>query len=98
LLGFYILSDWWFLVGLCKGLCYVFNLLTLFAQTHGDEEMALKSIHTIFPLTREIIKSNGRDCIEFTKIAIVVLNSLPKAKTTSNMNTAIKSLLSLLKI
>ncbi len=46
------------------------------AQTHGDEETALKSIHTVFPLTREVIKSNGRHCIEFTKIAIVVLNQV----------------------
>jgi len=42
--------------------------------THGDEEAALKSIYSIFPLTREVIKSNGRYCMEFTKIAIVILN------------------------
>ncbi len=41
---------------------------------HGDEETALKSIHAIFPITREVIKNNGRHCQEFTKIAIVVLN------------------------
>ncbi len=46
------------------------------AQTHGDEETALKSIHMIFPLTREVIKSNGRHCIEFTKIASVMLNQV----------------------
>ncbi len=43
-------------------------------DNHGDEETALKSIYSIFPLTREVIKSNGRHCIEFTKIAIVILN------------------------
>lgn len=43
---------------------------------HGDEETALKSIYSIFPITREVIKSNGRHCVEFTKIAIVVLNQL----------------------
>ena len=43
-------------------------------DTHGDEETALKSIYTIFPLTREIIKKSGGHCIEFTKIAIIVLN------------------------
>lgn len=43
---------------------------------HGDEETALKSIHNIFDLTRNIIKSNGRGCMEFTKIAIVVLNQV----------------------
>ncbi|MBM3883266.1 MAG: hypothetical protein FJ387_26735 [Verrucomicrobia bacterium] len=41
---------------------------------HGDEKAALDSIHELFPLTREIIKRHGRDCVEFTKIAIVVLN------------------------
>ena len=45
-------------------------------DTHGDEETALKSIHQIFPLTRDVIKSNGRQCIEFTKIAIVILNQV----------------------
>lgn len=44
--------------------------------SHGDEETALKSIYAIFPLTREVIKRNGRHCIEFTKIAIVVLNQV----------------------
>lgn len=43
---------------------------------HGEEETALKSIFSIFSLTREVIKSNGRHCIEFTKIAIVVLNQV----------------------
>jgi len=43
-------------------------------DTHGVEETALNSIYSIFPITREVIKANGRNCIEFTKIAIVVLN------------------------
>jgi len=42
----------------------------------GDEKAALESIYTIFPLTREVIKKNGRYCIGFTKIAIVVLNQV----------------------
>ena len=46
------------------------------AQSHGDEDTALKSVYTIFPITREVIKNNGRHCIEFTKIAIVVLNQV----------------------
>jgi hypothetical protein len=46
------------------------------ADHEGDEETALKSVHAIFGLTREIIKQNGRGCIEFTKIAIVVLNQV----------------------
>lgn len=46
------------------------------ADGDGDELSALSSIHKIFDLTREIIKKNKRDCMEFTKIAIIVLNQL----------------------
>jgi hypothetical protein len=42
----------------------------------GDEETALQSVYSLFGLTRSIIKSHGRDCREFTKIAIVVLNQI----------------------
>lgn len=43
---------------------------------HGDEQTALTSIYSLFSTTRDIIKGNGKDCIEFTKIAIVVLNQV----------------------
>lgn len=43
---------------------------------YGDEKTALASIHSLFSTTRIIIKDNGKDCIEFTKIAIVVLNQV----------------------
>lgn len=46
------------------------------ADTHGDEKTALDSVYSLFGLTRSIIKTHGRDCIEFTKIAIVVLNQI----------------------
>ncbi len=42
----------------------------------GDEATALESIHALFGLTRNIIKKYKRDCFEFTKIAIVVLNQI----------------------
>jgi hypothetical protein len=44
------------------------------SENEGDEKTALESIYSLFPATRSIIKNNGRDCIEFTKIAVVVLN------------------------
>lgn len=44
------------------------------AVKEGDEKTALDSIYSLFPTTCSIIKENGRDCIEFTKIAVVVLN------------------------
>ncbi|MCB0538597.1 MAG: hypothetical protein H6571_09265 [Lewinellaceae bacterium] len=43
---------------------------------HGDEKSALTSIYSLFNLTREIIKKNGSGCIEFAKIAIVILNQV----------------------
>lgn len=43
---------------------------------HGNEAAALDSIYSLFPITREIIKKNGRHAEEFTKIAIVVLNQI----------------------
>ena len=48
---------------------------------HGDEETALKSIYSLFGLTREVIKRQGRHCIEFTKIAIVILNQIVRPFT-----------------
>lgn len=43
-------------------------------DTYGDEKTALDSIKKIFDLTRDIIKKYKRDCIEFSKISIVILN------------------------
>lgn len=43
---------------------------------HGDEKTALESIHSLFALTREVIKRQGRHCLEFTKIAVVILNQV----------------------
>jgi hypothetical protein len=40
----------------------------------GDEAAALESVYELFPLTRETIRRNGRHCINFTRIAVVVLN------------------------
>jgi hypothetical protein len=48
---------------------------------HGEETTALRSVYELFPLTREIIKRQGRDCMEFTKIAVVVLNQIVRPFT-----------------
>lgn len=40
----------------------------------GDEQTALDSVYSMFSTTRIIIKNNGRECIEFTKLAVVILN------------------------
>lgn len=43
---------------------------------HGDEKAALTSIYSLFGITREIIKKNGAEAINFAKIAIVILNQV----------------------
>lgn len=48
---------------------------------HGDEKTALTSIYSIFGITRDVMKNNGRHCIEFTKIAVVVLNQVVRPFT-----------------
>lgn len=45
-------------------------------SAHGDEKTALDSIHALFSITRQILKANTRNCIEFTKIAVIVLNQI----------------------
>ena len=42
----------------------------------GDEETALQSIHSLFPTTREILRTRGRSAITFSKIAVPVLNQV----------------------
>ena len=52
------------------------------APDEGDEAAALKSIYELFPLTRDTIKRNGRYCINFTRIAVVVLNQKVRPLTS----------------
>ncbi len=52
------------------------------ADDDGDEQTALDSVYSLFPLTREIIKQHGCDCFEFTKIAVVVLNQVVRPFTS----------------
>jgi len=51
-------------------------------ETNGDENAALKSVYSLFPTTRSIIRQYGRGCFEFTKIAIVVLNQIVRPFTS----------------
>lgn len=45
-------------------------------EKHGDEKAALASVHVLFGITRQVLKKHTRNCIEFTKIAVVVLNQV----------------------
>lgn len=40
----------------------------------GDEQSALKSIHDIFKITRDILKEKGRKAKVFSRISLIVLN------------------------
>jgi hypothetical protein len=62
------------------------ELLTRITTQHlqpdqGDEATALESIYALFGLTRETLKRQGRQCDEFAKIAIVVLNQVVRPFT-----------------
>ena len=47
----------------------------------GDEETALDSVYSLFPITREILRRHGRRAINFTKIAVPVLNQVVRPFT-----------------
>jgi hypothetical protein len=36
----------------------------------------LDSIYSLFPITRQVLKNNTSNCIEFAKLAIVILNQI----------------------
>ena len=47
----------------------------------GDEEAALDSIYSLFETTRQVLKEQGKGCIEFTKLAVIVLNQIVRPFT-----------------
>ena len=47
----------------------------------GDEEKALESVYSLFPITREVLRRQGRGAISFTKIAVPVLNQVVRPFT-----------------
>lgn len=42
----------------------------------GDERTALESVYSLFPTTREILRYHGRSSIQFSKVAVPVLNQI----------------------
>jgi hypothetical protein len=48
---------------------------------HGDESTALKSIFSLFELTRATMKHHGPDCSGFAHVAVVVLNQVVRPFT-----------------
>ncbi len=47
----------------------------------GDEETALDSVYSLFPITREVLRRRGRRAINFTKIAVPILNQIVRPFT-----------------
>lgn len=64
---------------------YIEMLTRIVTQTlpdeMGDELTALDSVYSLFPITREILRRRGRDTIEFSKVAIPVLNQVVRPFT-----------------
>ncbi len=48
---------------------------------NGDEKTALDSVYSLFPTTREILRRNGREAINFSKVAIPILNQVVRPFT-----------------
>jgi hypothetical protein len=48
---------------------------------HGDEKSALDSIYSLFDITRQILKQKGRESVQFSKVAVVVLNQVVRPFT-----------------
>lgn len=59
-------------------------------DTHGDEKAALESVYQLFPLTRAVLLRHGRGCVNFFKIAVVVLNQIVRPFTTEWHRAALK--------
>ena len=48
---------------------------------NGDEKVALDSVYSLFPTTREVLRLHGRKAIHFSKVAIPVLNQVVRPFT-----------------
>ena len=51
-------------------------------QESGDEAAALESVYSIFQATRGVLREHGRGSIQFSKVAVPVLNQVVRPFTT----------------
>lgn len=63
-------------------------------RENGDEKAALESVYSLFAITRQVLKNNTRDCQEFTKIAVIVLNQVIRPFTAKWHRLCIQGALS----
>ena len=47
----------------------------------GDEETALDSVYSLFSITRQILRQHGRGTVNFSKVAVPVLNQVVRPFT-----------------
>jgi hypothetical protein len=43
-------------------------------EESGDDVTALTSVYQLFPITRQVLREQGRGAMEFAKLAVVILN------------------------
>ncbi len=59
-------------------------------KQHGNEKTALDSVHSLFKTTREVLKKKGRECVQFTRIAVIVLNQIVRPFTAKWHNLSLE--------
>ena len=59
------------------------------AAEAGNEKVALESVYSLFPTTREILKHHGRSSIQFSRIAVPVLNQVIRPFATKWHNQSL---------
>ncbi len=57
----------------------------------GDEKTALESVYSLFPTTREILRKRGRKTLQFSKIAIPILNQVVRPFTAKWHNEVLQN-------
>ncbi len=43
-------------------------------EEDGNDSAALSSVYQLFPITRQVLREQGRGAVEFAKLAVVILN------------------------
>ena len=51
-------------------------------ESEGDEQTALESIHSVFAITRDILKNYGKNARSFTPVALILVNKLLRPFTS----------------
>jgi len=52
------------------------------SEDSGLESAALESVYSLFPITRDVLRNHSRECQEFARIAVVILNQVVRPFTS----------------